>query len=80
MRLRCDHLLRIPDYLIFSVLQRHGYVGSDTYPWRLGYRFRETMLQSICSVPEYRSPSFELSCLHRLLYECTGFWTFLHSC
>jgi hypothetical protein len=32
MRLRCDHLLRILDCLIFSVLQRHGYVGSDTYP------------------------------------------------
>jgi hypothetical protein len=35
MRLRYNHLLRIPGYLIFSVLQRHGYVGSDTYPWRL---------------------------------------------
>jgi hypothetical protein len=32
MRLRYDPLLRIPDFLTFSVLQRHGYVGSDTYP------------------------------------------------
>jgi hypothetical protein len=37
MRLRYDHLLRILDSLTFSVLQRHGYVGSDTYPWSLGY-------------------------------------------
>jgi hypothetical protein len=40
MRLRYDHLLRIPDFLTFSVLQRHEYVGSDTYPWSLGYQLR----------------------------------------
>jgi hypothetical protein len=45
MRLRYDHLLRIPDFLTFSVLQRHGYIGSDTYPWSLGYRLRGTLLQ-----------------------------------
>jgi hypothetical protein len=45
MRLRYDHLLRIPDFLTFSVLQRHEYVGSDTYPWSLGYRLRGTLLQ-----------------------------------
>jgi hypothetical protein len=43
MRLRYDHLLRIPDFLTFSVLQRHGYVGSDTYPWSLGYQLRGTL-------------------------------------
>jgi hypothetical protein len=37
MRLRCDLWLWIPGCLIFSVLKRHRYVGSDTYPWRLGY-------------------------------------------
>jgi hypothetical protein len=43
MRLRYDPLLQIPDFLTFSVLQRHGYVGSDTYPWSLGYRLRGTL-------------------------------------
>jgi hypothetical protein len=43
MRLRFDHLLRIPDSLTFSVLQRHGYVGSDTYLWSLGYQLRGTL-------------------------------------
>ena len=62
-----------PRFFIFSVLQRHGYVGSDTYPWRRGYRLREILLQLISSVPGYMSPFFELRCLHRLLYECTGF-------
>jgi hypothetical protein len=33
MRLRYDPLLWIPDFLTFSVLQRHGYVGLDTYLW-----------------------------------------------
>jgi hypothetical protein len=76
MRLRYDHLLRIPSYLIFSVLQRHGYVGSDTYPSRPGYRLRGTLLQSISSAPGFRSPSSGPRCLHRLLCECTNFWTF----
>jgi hypothetical protein len=76
MRLRCDHLLRILGCLISSVLQRHGYVGSDTYPWRLGYRLRETLMQLISSAPGFRSLSLE----HGLLYECTGFWTFLRCC
>jgi hypothetical protein len=80
MRLRCYLSLRIPDCLIFSVLQRHGYVGSDTYPWRLGYRLRETLLQLISSTPVFRSLSSKLICLHRLLCECTGFWTFLCFC
>jgi hypothetical protein len=31
MRLRYDLWLWIPCYLISSVLQRHEYVGSDTY-------------------------------------------------
>jgi hypothetical protein len=43
MRLRYDPLLRIPDFLTFSVLLRHGYVGSDMYPWSLGYRPRGTL-------------------------------------
>jgi hypothetical protein len=71
MRLRCDLWLRIPGCLTFSVLQLPGYIGSDTYPWRPGYRLRETLLQSISS--EHR-------CLHRLLCECTGCWTFLRFC
>jgi hypothetical protein len=45
MRLRFNHLLRIPEFLTFSVLQRHGYVGSDTYPWSLGYQLRGTLQQ-----------------------------------
>jgi hypothetical protein len=73
MRLRYDHLLQIPDFLTFSVLQRHGYVGSDTYPWSLGYRLRGTLLQLTFSAPVFRSPFSELRCLHRLLCECTGF-------
>jgi hypothetical protein len=80
MRLRCDLWLRIPGCLIFSVLQRHRYVGSDTYPWSLGYRLRGTLLQLTSSAPVFRSLSSELRCLHRLLCECTGFWTFLHFC
>jgi hypothetical protein len=60
------------------VLQRHGYIGSDTYPWSLGYWLRGTLLQLTSSAPVFRSPFSELRCLHRLLCEFTGFWTFLH--
>jgi hypothetical protein len=49
------------------VLQRHGYAGSDTYPWSLGYRLRGTLLQLTSSAPVFRSPFSELKCLHRLL-------------
>jgi hypothetical protein len=76
MRLRYDHLLRIPDFLTFSVLQRHEYVGSDTYPWSLGYRLRGTLLQLTFSAPGFRNPSSGHICLHKLLCECTGFWIF----
>jgi hypothetical protein len=76
MRLRYDPLLRIPDFLTFSVLQRHEYVGSDTYPWSLGYWLRGILLQLTFSAPVFRSPFSELRCLHRLLCECTGFWIF----
>jgi hypothetical protein len=76
MRLRYNHLLRIPDFLTFSVLQQHGYVGSDTYPWSLGYRLRGTLLQLISSAPVFRSPFSELRCLLRLLCVRTGFWIF----
>jgi hypothetical protein len=76
MRLRCDHLLRIPGCLIFSVLQRHGYVGSDAYPWSLGYLHRETLQRQILSAPGFRSLSTEHSCHLRLLCERTAFWTF----
>jgi hypothetical protein len=80
MRLRCDHLLRIPDCLIFSVLQQHGYVGSDTYPWSLGYLHRETLQRQIHSTPGFRSLSTEHSCHLRLLCECTDYWISLPSC
>jgi hypothetical protein len=80
MRLRYDPLLRIPDFLTFSVLQRHGYVGSDTYPWSLGYRLRGILLQLTFSAPIFRSPFSELKCLHILLCECTGFWIFQLFC
>jgi hypothetical protein len=76
MRLRYDPLLRIPDFLTFSVLQRHGYVGSDMYPWSLGFRPRGTLQQLTSSAPGFRNPSSGHSCLHRLLCECTGFWIF----
>jgi hypothetical protein len=65
MRLRYDHLLRIPDSLTFSVLQRHGYVGSDTYPWSLGYQLRGTLQQLIYSAHVFRSRFSELRCLLR---------------
>jgi hypothetical protein len=71
-RLRCDHLLRILGCLIFSVLQRHGYVGSNTYPLILGYLHRETLQRQIHSAPGYRSLSTEHSCQLRLLCERTG--------
>jgi hypothetical protein len=80
MRLRYDPLLWIPDFLTFSVLQRHGYVGSDTYPWSLGYRPRGTLQQLTSSAPGFRNPSSGHSCLHRLLCECTGFWIFQLFC
>jgi hypothetical protein len=73
MRPRCDHWLPIPGCLIFSMLQRPGYVGSDMYPWRLGYRLRETLQQPISSAPGYRSLSLaQMSAqialrVHRLL-------------
>jgi hypothetical protein len=63
MRLRYDHLLRIPDSLTFSVLQRHGYVGSDTYPWSLGYQLRGTLQQLTYSALVFRSRFSELRCL-----------------
>jgi hypothetical protein len=65
MRLRYDHLLRIPDSLTFSVLQRHGYVGSDTYPWSLGYQLRGTLQQLTYSALVFRSRFSELRCLLR---------------
>jgi hypothetical protein len=65
MRLRSDHLLRIPDSLTFSVLQRHGYVGSDTYPWSLGYQLRGTRQQLTYSALVFRSRFSELRCLPR---------------
>jgi hypothetical protein len=80
MRLRCDLWLQILGCLTFSVLQRHGYVGSDTYPWSLGYRLRGTLLQLTSSAPGFRNPSSGHRCLHRLLCECTGFWTFQLFC
>jgi hypothetical protein len=80
MRLRYDHLLWILDFLTFSVLQQHRYVGSDTYPWSLGYRLRWTLLQLIFSAPVFRSHFSELRCLHRLLCECTDFWIFQLFC
>jgi hypothetical protein len=65
MRLRYDHLLRIPDSLTFSVLQRHRYVGSDTYPWSLGYQLRGTLQQLTYSALVFRSRFSELRCLLR---------------
>jgi hypothetical protein len=65
MRLRYDHLLRIPDSLTFSVLQRHRYVGSDTYPWSLGYQLRGTLQQLTYSALVFRSHFSELRCLLR---------------
>ena len=65
MRLRFDPLLRIPDFLTFIVLQRHGYVGSDTYPWSLGYQLRGTLQQLTYSAPAFRSLFSELRCPHR---------------
>jgi hypothetical protein len=64
-RLRYDHLLRIPDFLTFSVLQRHRYVGSDTYPWSLGYQLRGTLQQLTYSAHIFRSRFSELRCLLR---------------
>jgi hypothetical protein len=65
MRLRYNHLLRILDCLTFSVLQRHGYVGSDTYPWSLGYQLRGTLQQLTYSAHVFRSRFSELRCLLR---------------
>jgi hypothetical protein len=65
MRLRFDLLLRILDCLTFSVLQRHEYVGSDTYPWSLGCQLRGTLQQLIYSAHVFRSRFSELRCLLR---------------
>jgi hypothetical protein len=65
MRLRFDPWLRILDCLTFSVLQRQGYVGSDTYPWSLGYRLRETLQQVTFLAHVFRSRFSELKCLRR---------------
>jgi hypothetical protein len=65
MRLRFGLWLRILDCLTFSVLQRHGYVGSDTYPWSLGYQLREILQQVTFSALVFRSRSSELRCLLR---------------
>ena len=65
MRLRFVLWLRILDCLTFSVLQRHGYVGSDTYPWSLGYQLRETLQQLTYSALVFRSLFSELRCLPR---------------
>jgi hypothetical protein len=80
MRLRCALWLRILDCLIFSVLQRHGYISSDTYPWSLGYLHRETLQRQIHSAPGYMSLSTEHSCQLKLLCERTGYWISLPSC
>jgi hypothetical protein len=65
MRLRFVLWFRILDCLTFSVLQRHGYVGSDTYPWSLGYQLRETLQQVIFSAHVFRNRFSELRCLLR---------------
>jgi hypothetical protein len=65
MRLRFVLWLRILDCLTFSVLQRHGYVGSDTYPWSLGYQLRGTLQQVTFSAHVFRSRFSELRCLLR---------------
>jgi hypothetical protein len=65
MRLRSVLWFWILDCLTFSVLQRHGYVGSDTYPWSLGYQLRETLQQVILSAHVFRSRFSELRCLLR---------------
>jgi hypothetical protein len=65
MRLRYSHLLRILDCLTFSVLQRHEYVGSDTYPWSPGYQLRGTLQQLTYSAHVFMSRFSELRCLLR---------------
>jgi hypothetical protein len=65
MRLRSVLWFRILVCLIFSVLLRHGYVGSGTYSWSLGYQLRETQQQVIFSAHGFRSHSSELRCLLR---------------
>jgi hypothetical protein len=65
MRLRSVLWFRILVCLIFSVLLRHGYVGSGTYPWSLGYQLRETLQQVIFSAHGFRSHFSELRCLLR---------------
>jgi hypothetical protein len=80
MRPRCAHWLPIPGCLIFSVLQWPGYVGSDTYPWSLGYLHRETLQRQIHSALGYMSLSLEHNCQLRLLCERTGYWISLPSC
>ena len=58
-------LVSDPRLLTFSVLQRHGYVGSDTYPWSLGYQLRGTRQQLTYSALVFRSRFSELRCLLR---------------
>jgi hypothetical protein len=65
MRLRSVLWFRILVCLIFSVLLRHGYVGSGTYPWSLGYQLRETQQLVMFSAHGFRSHSSELRCLLR---------------
>ena len=65
MRLRFVLWFRILDCLTFSVLLRHGYVGSGTYPWSLGYQLRETQQLVMFSAHGFRSHSSELRCLLR---------------
>jgi hypothetical protein len=65
MRPRCDHWLPILDRLIFSVLQRPRYVGSDMYPWSHGYQLRETLQRQIFSAPGSMSLSFGHRCQPR---------------
>jgi hypothetical protein len=65
MRLRSVLWFRILVCLIFSVLLQHGYVGSGTYPWSLGYQLRETQQQVFFSAHGFRSHSSELRCLLR---------------
>jgi hypothetical protein len=65
MRLRFVLWFRILVCLTFSVLQRHGYAGSDTYPWRLGCQLRGTMQQVTFSAHVLRNRFSELRCLLR---------------
>jgi hypothetical protein len=65
MRLRFGPLLRILICLTFSVLQRHGFVDSDTSPWSLGFQLRGTLQQVTYSALVLRSRFSEPRCLLR---------------